>query len=97
MSCIIHGSNARLLKLAFKGFPPTWPHRNSAAATSAQTAFTYEEQRLERVNGIEPSSSAWKAVALPLSYTRRRIAICPYVLERPHVSIALAAYYLGLL
>jgi hypothetical protein len=27
-------------------------------------------KRLERVNGIEPSSSAWKAVALPLSYTR---------------------------
>src|SRR5262245_31940916 len=27
-------------------------------------------RRLERVNGIEPSSSAWKAVALPLSYTR---------------------------
>ncbi len=26
---------------------------------------------LERVKGIEPSSSAWKAVALPLSYTRR--------------------------
>jgi hypothetical protein len=25
---------------------------------------------LERVKGIEPSSSAWKAVALPLSYTR---------------------------
>jgi hypothetical protein len=28
-------------------------------------------RRLERVNGIEPSSSAWKAVALPLSYTRK--------------------------
>ncbi len=28
------------------------------------------ERRLERVKGIEPSSSAWKAVALPLSYTR---------------------------
>jgi hypothetical protein len=27
---------------------------------------------LERVKGIEPSSSAWKAVALPLSYTRVR-------------------------
>src|SRR3954463_11986155 len=27
-------------------------------------------QTLERVKGIEPSSSAWKAVALPLSYTR---------------------------
>lgn len=25
---------------------------------------------LERVAGIEPASSAWKAVALPLSYTR---------------------------
>jgi hypothetical protein len=25
---------------------------------------------LERVKGIEPSYSAWKAAALPLSYTR---------------------------
>jgi hypothetical protein len=29
---------------------------------------------LERVKGIEPSSSAWKAVALPLSYTRMETA-----------------------
>jgi hypothetical protein len=29
---------------------------------------------LERVKGIEPSSSAWKAVALPLSYTRDEAA-----------------------
>ena len=29
-------------------------------------------ERMERVKGIEPSSSAWKAVALPLSYTRER-------------------------
>ena len=27
-------------------------------------------RRLERVKGIEPSYSAWKAAALPLSYTR---------------------------
>ena len=27
---------------------------------------------LERVKGIEPSYSAWKAAALPLSYTRRQ-------------------------
>ena len=27
-------------------------------------------KRLERVKGIEPSYSAWKAAALPLSYTR---------------------------
>jgi hypothetical protein len=26
------------------------------------------------VKGIEPSSSAWKAVALPLSYTRGTLA-----------------------
>jgi hypothetical protein len=33
-------------------------------------------KRLERVKGIEPSYSAWKAAALPLSYTRetRRFA-----------------------
>ena len=29
-----------------------------------------EERSLERAEGIEPSSSAWKAVALPLSYAR---------------------------
>ena len=29
---------------------------------------------LERVKGIEPSQPAWKAGALPLSYTRRRIS-----------------------
>ena len=34
-------------------------------------------RRLERVNGIEPSSSAWKAVALPLSYTRE-VRFCSY-------------------
>ena len=27
--------------------------------------------RLERVMGIEPTSSAWKAEVLPLNYTRR--------------------------
>ena len=31
-------------------------------------------KRLERVSGIEPPSSAWKAVALPLSYTRNVLA-----------------------
>jgi hypothetical protein len=34
-------------------------------------SLAYKPKReLERVKGIEPSSSAWKAVALPLSYTR---------------------------
>jgi hypothetical protein len=29
-----------------------------------------KNRELERVKGIEPSYSAWKAAALPLSYTR---------------------------
>ncbi len=32
-------------------------------------------KKLERVEGIEPSSSAWKAVALPLSYTREHFTL----------------------
>jgi hypothetical protein len=37
---------------------------------SRVSAGWFETNELERVKGIEPSSSAWKAVALPLSYTR---------------------------
>src|SRR6202051_1607537 len=32
--------------------------------------FAKSMKRLERVKGIEPSYSSWKAAALPLSYTR---------------------------
>ena len=32
---------------------------------------------MERVMGIEPTSSAWKAAALPLSYTRMEAVIAP--------------------
>jgi hypothetical protein len=32
----------------------------------------FSKQRLERVMGIEPTSSAWEADALPLCYTRAR-------------------------
>ena len=49
-----------------------------ALACTRYRAWAYFRRRppdkclilLERVKGIEPSSSAWKAVALPLSYTR---------------------------
>ena len=37
---------------------------------SNPTEFRYPET-LERVAGIEPASSAWKAEVLPLNYTRR--------------------------
>src|SRR5258707_8461931 len=38
--------------------------------SQASVSLTNPLKTLERVKGIEPSSSAWKAVALPLSYTR---------------------------
>jgi hypothetical protein len=45
-------------------------YRQSPFAATARHKSPKPLKRLERVNGIEPSSSAWKAVALPLSYTR---------------------------
>ena len=36
-----------------------------------------ESHRMERVKGIEPSQSAWKADVLPLNYTRLRYG-CKY-------------------
>jgi hypothetical protein len=42
----------------------------SAPSCGPITRPEHPVRQLERVKGIEPSSSAWKAVALPLSYTR---------------------------
>ena len=39
-------------------------------ATPQQEPQSAANRKLEREKGIEPSSSAWKAAALPLSYTR---------------------------
>jgi hypothetical protein len=41
---------------------------------------------LERVKGIEPSYSAWKAAALPLSYTRDFNSLSCFSTYRWHVS-----------
>ncbi len=38
--------------------------------TREKPKFHSENAQSERVKGIEPSYSAWKAAALPLSYTR---------------------------
>ena len=40
-----------------------------------------ENRAVERVKGIEPSYSAWKAAALPLSYTRPRLVVGEVGLE----------------
>jgi hypothetical protein len=46
----------------------TQAHTRPAPAIGIELGITVKE--LERVKGIEPSYSAWKAAALPLSYTR---------------------------
>ena len=45
--------------------------RAVAGRTGTACSFT------ERVTGIEPAQSAWKAEALPLSYTRMREPTAP--------------------
>ena len=49
------------------------PRRATVQKSSVSGGFG-----LERVMGIEPTSSAWKAAALPLSYTRSSPHSCRY-------------------
>ena len=49
-----------------EGFEP--PTHGLEGRCSVQ--LSYRDKKLERVEGIEPSQPAWKAGALPLSYTR---------------------------
>jgi hypothetical protein len=44
--------------------------RNQPAANLTRPQLRFLEKKVERVKGIEPSSLAWEAKALPLSYTR---------------------------
>jgi hypothetical protein len=44
--------------------------RNQFLSQRAARPLEAKARGLERVKGIEPSYSAWKAAALPLSYTR---------------------------
>ena len=53
----------------------------SSLPRKCSTAELYEPQKaierdLERVAGIEPASSAWKAEVLPLNYTRNASRLC---------------------
>jgi hypothetical protein len=45
--------------------------------------ITMRASRMERVKGIEPSSVAWEATALPLSYTR----VETLLYSKPKISI----------
>ena len=64
------GRNAASYDVA-RGHAPTVTECFPFARLSGTTAFVpLHRQKPKRVKGIEPSSSAWKAIALPLSYTR---------------------------
>jgi hypothetical protein len=45
-------------------------HRYRTIFFIAVNDLQHDGRKLERVKGIEPSSVAWEATALPLSYTR---------------------------
>jgi hypothetical protein len=67
----------RIRPISQKVRPQTNQYWTPRAPSRAEAGWTRIEgkkcpNRLERVKGIEPSYSAWKAAALPLSYTRAR-------------------------
>ncbi len=44
---------------------------------------------MERVMGIEPTTSAWKAEVLPLNYTRAVIKITLFFIHEPIMLVAM--------
>jgi hypothetical protein len=48
--------------------------RSRTSETNTSIVNTKGNRGLERVAGIEPAPSAWKAEVLPLNYTRQAIA-----------------------
>src|SRR5438876_9663459 len=66
------GHRSRRLRELLLGIEPrtsSLPRTRSTAELQQRSSTTHPAAR-ERVKGIEPSSPAWKAGALPLSYTR---------------------------
>ena len=53
-----------------KGRPPLGPDQYAIPEGGTRDTSGAPPIFLERAEGIEPSSSAWKAAALPLSYAR---------------------------
>jgi hypothetical protein len=61
----------RLASAHFQSVAIWWRHSAASASYRMQVMPNFNQiVTLERVKGIEPSYSAWKAAALPLSYTR---------------------------
>ena len=60
----------------------TYPYQGCALPTELQERNNFAQTvNLERVAGIEPASSAWKAEVLPLNYTRRAYCLRSNMVE----------------
>jgi hypothetical protein len=57
--------------------PPNSTTADGQDRKALQLARTLRDLRLERVMGIEPTPSAWKAEVLPLNYTRAKLSSAP--------------------
>ena len=65
--CLTNLANPQKILVCLKGVEPLTPALEGRC--SIQLSYRHI-CKMERVKGIEPSQSAWKAGALPLSYTR---------------------------
>ena len=60
-------NNNNMKNVGLNGLEPS----TSRLSGVRSNQLSYRPIKLERVKGIEPTSSAWKAVVLPLNYTRK--------------------------
>ena len=47
------------------------PTTDRLTADSSTTELLWNNKKMERVDGIEPTTSAWKAEVIPFNYTRK--------------------------
>src|SRR5580698_1264697 len=62
--------------------PPSPFGLRRSVATAYGRLHSLRERRLERAKGIEPSSVAWEATALPLSYARASASLACEIADR---------------
>ena len=64
--------------------PPRYTSSPAMSPRHASRLPPSKPRSLERVAGIEPASSAWKAEVLPLNYTRATVSVYSRPQARPH-------------
>jgi hypothetical protein len=59
-----------IIKLSDAKLHPYFLHKKTQRLVLCETKHCVDSLCMERVMGIEPTTSAWKAEVLPLNYTR---------------------------